>query len=119
MPKTRRDDTLFTPAGDLRHSVTVSINSTTGATFGTRGEVSYSSTTSFAAKAKIETLGGSEGLFVRQMFATASHRVTLRYDSRIDTKARLTLGSDTLHILAADNVQERDRELILICGREV
>lgn len=118
MPKTRRDDTLFSPAGDFRQQVTLVIHSSSHATFGTRGEASYGSTQSFITRAKIETLGGSEGVYVRQLLPTASHRVSLRYDSRVTTKAELLFENSTLHILSVSNVEERDRELVLICGRE-
>ncbi len=118
MPKTKRDDTLWTPAGDLRHTVTVRNNAADAATYGTRGEVTFSSTHEWTARALVEPLGGSEGMLVRQTFPTASHRVTLRYDSRLTVRSRVVFENSTLHVAGIIDVDNRHRDQIVICGSE-
>jgi head-tail adaptor len=119
MPKTKRDDTLWTPAGDLRHTVTLRDNSTGSVDFGTRGEATYGSTHEWTARALVETLGGYEGMLVRQNFPTASHRVTLRYDSRLTVRSRILFGNTTLHVVGIIDVDNRNRDQIVVCGSEV
>ena len=119
MPKTVRDDTLFSPAGDYRHIVTVQENSTLGVTYGTRGEAVYPIKKEWTGRALVETLGGYEGMLVRQNFPTASHRVTLRYDSRLTVRSQIIFGNTTLHVVGIIDVDNRNRDQIVVCGSEV
>lgn len=119
MPKTVRDDTLFSPAGDYRHIVTVQENSTLGVTYGTRGEAVYPNVKQWTTRALVETLGGNEGQLEKQAFPNATHRVLMRYDSRLTSKAKIVFENSTLHIVSVVDVENRKRECIAICGSEL
>lgn len=109
----------WTDAGAFRHVVTYAVNSTTGASYGNRGEVSYSSTTSVSLRAAIRQLSGQEGDLARQQFPAATHEVKVHYNSNVNYRGRFTFSGTTLHILGPpENVGEENRELICICGSE-
>ena len=67
----------------------------------------------------IERLTGDEGVLARQTFPTATHTVGMRWRSGVTSKDRFIFGSRTLNILDVDNLDERNRELVMTVGEEV
>lgn len=100
-------------AGQLRHLVTIQTPPTSA---GTRGQSSGSwSTVEANVPAKIENLTGREAERARQIAPTATHQVTLRYRSGVTTQQRLLFGSRELNIEHVNNLDERNRVLVLLC----
>lgn len=106
-------------AGKLRHKIQVQRNAGEGS-YGSHGEITDNWTKDFEAWASIETLSGRELELARQNFATATHRITMRYDSRLDnTRHRIAHAGRTFHIEHADNVDQRNIAWVLTCGEEL
>lgn len=59
---------------------------------------------------------GSEGLRGRQVSATASHVITMRYRTDITAKHRLKWGARYLYVRSAEDRESRRRELEVVCG---
>lgn len=64
-------------------------------------------------------LTGDERQLAKQTFADATHTVNMRWRDGMTTADQLIFGSRTFHILEINNVQERNRELILTVGEAV
>lgn len=47
--------------------------------------------------------------------ATATHLVSMRYHAGVTTQTRLTVGSRQLQVTGIQNVDGRNRELVLVC----
>ena len=62
----------------------------------------------------IEPLSGREGFQAQQMYASATHRVRIRYRAGVVPKMRFLKGSREFEIDAVLNVDERNRELVCI-----
>ncbi len=105
-------------AGKLRHRVEIQTLSGS-TTAGSRGQSSKTFVTAETVRADIQYLIGREGLLAKQLLPTATHRVHLRFSSNIDVTARLKFGTRILNILSAERVDERQREMWLICGEEL
>ena len=65
--------------------------------------------------ASIEPLSGNELENARQRVAKASHLIRCRHVASVTPKMRLIYGSRTFDIGAAMDVDERNRELRLLC----
>lgn len=65
--------------------------------------------------ASVVPLAGRELERAREVVANATHQVKTRYRDGINTRKRLRHDNRILNIEAAQNVDERDRELILTC----
>lgn len=80
------------------------------------GEKIAGAPTTFATvRGKVEPLTGRELDRVRQLHATATHRVSTRYLAGVLTTYRVTFRGRTFAINDVRNPEERGRELILIC----
>jgi SPP1 family predicted phage head-tail adaptor len=99
-------------AGKLRHAVTV--QSVTDGT-GTRGAPTKTAATFATTWASIEPLSGAELWRAQQVSAEVTHRVLLRHLSGVTPKMRIKYGSRTLEVVSVLNLEERDRELELLC----
>ena len=64
-------------------------------------------------------LTGDEAQLARQTFPNATHTVNMRWRDGITSKDKLTFGTRTFNIIDVDNVNERNRELVLVVGEEV
>jgi head-tail adaptor len=115
------------PAGELRHVVTLKRHKIDAGTtaYDTFGQVSISSTawtTVSTRRAKIENLSGNESANARQLYAAASHRVTVDYDSTIastgGSRMEVVFGSRVLHVGAVINPDLENVQLQLLCGEE-
>lgn len=115
------------PAGEMRHQVTIKEHKIeSGSTaVDTYGQVSASSTawaTGITTRAKIEQLSGRELELARQNYATATHRVTIDYNSTMNstgaTRRAVVFGSRFMFIGAVLNEDMENRQLQLLCGEE-
>jgi len=60
-----------------------------------------------------------ERVFAGASQATASHLVTLRYHAGVTTATRLTFGTRVFAITGVQNLDERNKELVLACEEVV
>lgn len=65
--------------------------------------------------AEIEPLSGSELTEAQQKVADATHQVTIRYLSGVTPDKRILFGVRELYIENVRNIEERNREMVLIC----
>jgi len=115
------------PAGEMRHLVTIREHKIEGGTtaYDSYGQVSISTTawnTGITCRAKIEHLSGDELIIARQLYARATHRVTVDYNSTLDStggsRRAVVFGSRWMHIGAVVNEDLENRQLRLLCGEE-
>lgn len=102
-------------AGRLCHKIT--IQESTVSNVG--GESTHSWATYKTAWASIHPARGDESWRSDQRFAEVTHEVRMRYQSGITPKMRILWGSRVFDIKYAINVEERDRELRLMCIEDV
>ena len=62
----------------------------------------------------ITPLSGREGLQANQIYASATHRIRIRYRPGVVPKMRFLKGSREFEIDAVLNVDERNREMVCI-----
>jgi SPP1 family predicted phage head-tail adaptor len=65
--------------------------------------------------AEVKPLAGREAVVVRQLRAEATHAVTLRYGAPATPRHRLIHRGRVLQVLSSLDVDERRRELALVC----
>lgn len=65
--------------------------------------------------ASVEPLRGRELFDAEQVQSEISHRVRVRYSGSVTPQNRLLFGSRVLEIQAVINVNERNREMQLMC----
>ena len=119
------------PAGEMRHTVKIerhTIETTADTTGDPYNYYAHISSTSgdwsdvLSCRAKIENLRGEEGILARQVYPSASHRITINYFSTMNTtgatRRRVTFGSRTMHIGAILNPDEENLQLQLLVGEE-
>ena len=99
-------------AGTLRHRL--AFKAATGAqnAFGESIETWETYATLWA---QLEPLRGEELIHARQVTATVSYRIRVRYNSSIAPAHRAVLGSRIFEINSVINVRHRNRELELFC----
>lgn len=102
-------------AGRLRHRVTIQSKTVTQNSY---GEEVITWTDVDTVWASIEPLRGREFEELRRAGADLTTRIVMRYQAGIVPEMRATEGGHTYDILSVVNVEERDRELHLMC-REV
>lgn len=98
-------------AGRLRHNAAIEQNTPTRSPSGE----AIASWSAFVASwwCELVQVGGGETFRSRQVHATADHVASGRYVAGVTPQMRVVLGSRTFDILRADNVMNRDRELML------
>ena len=105
-------------AGELRHPVLVRRPETVPEQDST-GQVIADWVTVAADKASIEMLRASERFVAAQEYATATHRVRLRYQpayAAMDASWIVVEGDRVFKLIGPpNNVKERNREIELIC----
>lgn len=69
--------------------------------------------------AAVEPLSGRELVIAQQQQPDVTHRVRMRARDDVTAKMRVRHGGRTLYIESATNVDERDRELHLMCRERV
>jgi len=99
-------------AGKLRHRIVVE---TFTETVSNLGEVSRSWSTSTTRWASIKATAHREEERNRQIEDRATHWVTMRHVDGLSPNDRLKYGSRVFNILSVDNVEERDRKMLVRC----
>ncbi|HDZ39249.1 MAG TPA: head-tail adaptor protein [Marinobacter sp.] len=98
-------------AGQLRHRVEVQASSEANS----RGNTTKTWTTEVTIWAGIEPLSGRELIEAQEVVADATHRVKIRYLADVTPKKRFLFGTRELYIESVQNIDERNRELVLTC----
>lgn len=102
-------------AGTMRHQITIQRATVTRDTFGAEVETWEELATVWAA---VEPLSGRELIAAAAATADLSTRVRIRYRVGIKPTDRVVYGDRTLEILTVIDLDERHREMHLMC-REV
>jgi SPP1 family predicted phage head-tail adaptor len=98
--------------GKLRHSITIEQVAEAQDSDGSIIET----WSSFAAvQASIGPISGREYFAAQSMQADVTHRISLRFIAGVIPKMRAKYGSRIFDILSVINVDERNRELQLMC----
>jgi SPP1 family predicted phage head-tail adaptor len=100
-------------SGTLRHRITIQQKTTTRNDL---GQDVATWTTLKTVSARVESPSGRELERARQSVAEASHVITIRWFSGLDTNMRVLFRNRTLHIGAINEGDNRDSELILVCS---
>ena len=101
----------------LRHRVTIQQKSGSG--LDTRGQTTATWVDVQAGvPAAIRQLSGQEGLLARQVYPTATHKVSLRYRSDLTNQMRLVFGTRTLNIIDINRMDEIPDEMLVMVGEE-
>lgn len=66
-------------------------------------------------RAQVEVASGREAIAAGQVQATSAVRVTTRWQDGVTPAMRVLIGTRTLNIGAVINVDERNREMRLLC----
>jgi SPP1 family predicted phage head-tail adaptor len=103
-------------AGSLRQRITIQEKSVVRDTYGAE---TITWVTHVTAWARMEPLTGREFLEARQTQAEGMVRFTLRYQSGIVPEMRVLFGSRTFDIQAVIHVEERGREVQLMCTEQL
>lgn len=105
-------------AGKLRHLVTVQQKQITGT--GDRGQPVYSWTTLATQYASIESIPpfGRKMELARQLVATATHEITMRYLAGMDEKCRVQWNGRTFQVGYIWNHEERNAWVTLLCTEQ-
>lgn len=105
-------------AGELRHLVVIRRPPTEEDQDST-GQVIGDYVTVAAVKASIQMLSAREKFVSAQDFATATHRIRMRYQPALDAMdaSWIVVYDDRVFKLIGpkDNVKERNREIVLLC----
>ena len=102
--------------GALRQSFTIQLNTPTQSSTG--AEVA-SWATFLTVHGSVEPLVGREWFANNTTQQRVSHRVRMRYQAGVLPKMRILYDSRVLKIESVINVEERDRELVLMCQEEI
>jgi len=103
-------------AGRLRHLVEIQNSTSTPDDQG--GQLKTWSTVE-KVWAFVEPMSSREKYFVSQLEVWATHTVTMRYTANVTSHSRIILGSRILSVISIANIQERNREIQLICVEEM
>lgn len=102
-------------AGRLRHRIRIEEKVESRDTYGGERETWITKATVWG---EVAPLVGREYLEARQMTAEMTTRIRIRYLEGVKPQMRAVFGSETFDIQAVQNVEERDREMVLMC-REI
>ncbi len=103
-------------SGMLRESVTIQSPTNTRDSVGGFTTVW---TDVLATRAQVRGLSGSEQFFAQRLEANASVKVTIRYRSGITEDMRVLIRDEPYQIRYIDNLEFRDRWLVMTCERGV
>lgn len=99
-------------AGKLRHWITIQHRTDTRDSY---GEPIPAWTTYDQVWASIEPIVGREYFASKETRSQSTHRVRIRYRSGVTTKMRIYWDSRYFDIESVLNLEEKDRELVLMC----
>ena len=103
-------------AGALRNRITIQEKSVTRDSYGAE---TITWATHATAWASVEPLSGREFLESRQIQAEGMTRITLRYQAGIVPEMRVLFGTRTFNIQSVIHVEERGREIQLMCTEQM
>lgn len=103
-------------AAILRHSVEIQQTATAA---DTTGDPVESWSTYKRVRAAISPLSGREFENAQRISSDITTQITLRYETGITTEHRIKFGSRYFNIHFIKNVDERDKQLILLCSEDV
>lgn len=83
------------------------------------GEMIRGWTTDITAHASIEPLNGRERFEAQQIIPDVTHTVIMRYQADVTPKHRVRFNGRTFNIMSVLNIDERNRELQLLCKENV
>lgn len=101
-------------SGKLRHRVIIE-KRTTPETQGDLGEPTTTWVTHLAVYAQINPLQGREFYDAQRINPELTHNILIRYREGITPDMRISFGTRTFEIISIVNVEERNRELRLVC----
>jgi SPP1 family predicted phage head-tail adaptor len=102
--------------GKLRHRITIEQVTETQ---DTDGSVVETWAVFATIQASIEPISGREYFAAQSTQADVTHRIRLRYLSGVTPKMRVNYSSRIFDILSVINVNERNRELQLMCRESI
>ena len=100
-------------AGDLRHLITIE---TPTITQGDYGEPTVVWSTFKTIRVSIEPLRGREFFDSEKFNSEVTHKIKMRYLGGLTSKMRIKFGTRYFNILSVININERNRELHLMCA---
>ena len=103
-------------AGKLRHRVQVQSDTVT---IDAAGGHSHAFSTVATRWASIEPQGGREFIEAGRVDADVTHIVKMRHYSGLTPQHRLMYGSRVLNIANVVNMDERNRETVVMCREDV
>jgi len=103
-------------AGKLRNTIAIE---QVAETQDADGSVIESWSTFASAQASIEPISGREYFAAQTTQADVTHRISLRYLAGVMPKMRVKYGSRIFDILSVININERNRELQLMCRESI
>ncbi len=106
--------TIWSKPGELRHVVNIETPSQKQSESGAFSNQPWTIVAQ-GLRARIAPTGGSERSGAGAMIAQATHTVNLRYYPGIVPKMRVHFQGRFFDILNVNNIDERNRELQLIC----
>ena len=104
-------------ASDYRHSILITLRSTTGQ--GDRGHDEYATKTIGSVMARIEPLSGRKLDLARQQIATCTHEVTIRYLQGVTPECKVIFNGRVFNIGNVNNRLENSFEQTLLCTEVV
>lgn len=105
-------------AGQLRHRLKIQTDSGAGS-YGSRGQVTTSWATTDTVWGSVETLNGKEAELARQVYPSATLRVTIRHSTKLTVKKRFQFGTRNLNIGHIDNTDQRNIQQVCLCSEEI
>jgi SPP1 family predicted phage head-tail adaptor len=102
--------------GKLRHRITIELVTETQ---DIDGSVIESWSAYATSQASIEPISGREYFAAQSTQADVTHRIRIRYLSGITPKMRVNYSSRIFDILSVININERNRELQLMCRESI
>lgn len=104
-------------AGPMRHRVTIQTRSI--ATRDSEGGVTESWSTYAKRWASIRPLRGEELFAAQQKYGKVSHEFSIRNTTGVTPEMRISYDSRTFNIVSAINVNERDRETLILATERI
>lgn len=99
-------------AGELRRRITLEQETRTSDGGGGSAQTWAPFATVYA---KVAPLTGTEAGVASQVGSAVTHRVEIRYRAGVTSKMRINYGGRILNVRAVLNIEERNRELHLMC----
>ena len=86
---------------------------------GTRGQSTKAYLTVERIWVSIEQLSGREAVNAEAIVASATHKIELHYTANCTNASRIKFGTRIFGIESVDNVEERNRDMVLLVQEEL